>query len=172
MAMMNVTVLKLVIMAMKMIVMMMLNKCSWDMRYSRYELAIFQHFKYVAQSIWYSAHKAYKHDSSLFISAVKEIGTVFISSTDFIFLWLHCSWRTLVAFLCEVSETFVFQQLVVLLGWGGRPVTRPLPTQDSRTHKYEDKHPYFEWHSNPRSQYSDGQDPRLCSDRLATQKPT
>jgi hypothetical protein len=42
-----------------------------------------------------------------------------------------------------------------------QPVARPLPTQDNTTQKDADKHPCFEWDSNPRSQQPTGQDPRL-----------
>jgi hypothetical protein len=43
----------------------------------------------------------------------------------------------------------------------GRPLARPLPTQDSITQKNGDKHPCFKQDSNPRPQYPSGQKPRL-----------
>jgi hypothetical protein len=42
-----------------------------------------------------------------------------------------------------------------------RPVASPLLTRGSTTQKDEDKHPRLQWESNPRSQYSSGQDSRL-----------
>jgi hypothetical protein len=41
---------------------------------------------------------------------------------------------------------------------GEQPIARPLLTQDSTTHKDEDKHPFFERDLNRRSQYPSDQD--------------
>jgi hypothetical protein len=42
---------------------------------------------------------------------------------------------------------------------GGRPVARSLPTQDNKTQKTANMHPYFEWDSNPLPQCSSGKRP-------------
>jgi hypothetical protein len=65
---------------------------------------------------------------------------------------------------CYYSELLLKLRISSAFGsthWiGYQPDARPLSPQNP-IHKDEDKHPYLEWDSNPRSQYQTGQDPRL-----------